>query len=160
MGTSERIKIRDEHFMRGALQMAEFAQTAGEVPVGAVLVSGDQIIASGFNQSISTCDPTAHAEVVAIRSAAKKLSNYRLVDCDLYVTIEPCAMCVGAIVHARVRRVIFGALEPRAGALQSHLRLLENTHFNHSVDWYGGVLHDKCSNLMKEFFAARRKPKE
>ena len=160
MGTSERIKILDEHFMREALQMAEFAQTAGEVPVGAVLVSGDQIIASGFNQSISTCDPTAHAEVVAIRSAAKKLSNYRLVDCDLYVTIEPCAMCVGAILHARVRRVIFGALEPRAGALQSHLRLLENTHFNHSVDWYGGVLHDKCSNLMKEFFAARRKPKE
>ncbi len=160
MGTSEGVAMRDEHFMREALQMAEFAQTAGEVPVGAVLVSGDQIIASGFNQSISTCDPTAHAELVAIRSAAKKLSNYRLVDCDLYVTIEPCAMCVGAILHARIRRVIFGALEPRAGALQSHLQLLEKTHFNHSVDWYGGVLHDKCSNLMKEFFAARRKPRE
>ena len=160
MGTSEGVAMRDKHFMRKALQMAEFAQTAGEVPVGAVLVSGDQIIASGFNQSISTCDPTAHAELVAIRSAAKKLSNYRLVDCDLYVTIEPCAMCVGAILHARVRRVIFGALEPRAGALQSHLRLLEKTNFNHSVDWYGGVLHDKCSNLMKEFFAARRKPRE
>ena len=112
MGTSESVKMRDEHFMREALQMAEFAQTAGEVPVGAVLVSGDKIIASGFNQSISTCDPTAHAELVAIRSAAKKLSNYRLADCDLYVTIEPCAMCVGAILHARVRRVIFGALEP------------------------------------------------
>ena len=160
MVTSEGVAMRDEHFMREALQMAEFAQTAGEVPVGAVLVSGDQIIASGFNQSISTCDPTAHAELVAIRSAAKKLSNYRLVDCDLYVTIEPCAMCVGAILHARIRRVIFGALEPRAGALQSHLQLLEKTHFNHSVDWYGGVLHDKCSNLMKEFFAARRKHRE
>ncbi len=149
--------MRDDHFMLEALQMARLAKATGEVPVGAVLVRSGQIISAGYNQSISKCDPTAHAEIVAIRSAAKKQSNYRLIDCELYVTIEPCAMCIGAMLHARIRRVVFGALEPRAGALQSHLQLLEKKHFNHSIVWSGGVLQDRCGSLMTGFFAERRK---
>ena len=157
MESPKDIKIRDQRYMREALLMAQLAQETGEVPVGAVLVKDDQIISNGFNQSISTCDPTAHAEIVAIRSAANKQANYRLVDCDLYVTIEPCAMCVGAMLHASIRRLVFGAPEPRAGALQSQLQLLEKTLFNHSIVWSGGVLQEKCGSLMKDFFAARRK---
>ena len=157
MESAEDTKMRDDHFMLEALQMARLAKATGEVPVGAVLVRSGQIISAGYNQSISKCDPTAHAEIVAIRSAAKKQSNYRLIDCELYVTIEPCAMCIGAMLHARIRRVVFGALEPRAGALQSHLQLLGKKHFNHSIVWNGGVLQDRCGSLMTEFFAERRK---
>jgi len=133
----------------------------GEVPVGAVLVrndavASDEILGAGFNCPISTHDPTAHAEIVALRAASKAVSNYRLPGTTLYVTIEPCAMCVGAIIHARVERVVFGALEPRAGAVISSQRLFDATHFNHRVSYTGGILADECANIMQQFFRSRR----
>ena len=146
----------DQVFMRRALAMAERASAVGEVPVGAVLVKDGQIIAEGHNQPIGSCDPSAHAEMVALRRGALAEANYRLPGCDLYVTIEPCVMCVGAMLHARLRRVIFGALEPRAGALQSQLQLLDMDHYNHRIDWRGGVLEHDCGDLMRTFFRARR----
>jgi tRNA(adenine34) deaminase len=146
----------DEYWMQIALEQAQLAAAAGEVPVGAVLVIDDEIVATGFNQPISRCDPTAHAEVVALRSAALALSNYRVPDCTLYVTIEPCAMCAGAMVHARVKRLVFGAPEPRAGAVISTLRLLEGPQLNHRVDVTGGVLAEQCAEVMQTFFRQRR----
>jgi tRNA(adenine34) deaminase len=142
--------------MQQALEQAQLAAAAGEVPVGAVLIKDDEIIATGFNQPISACDPTAHAEIVALRAAANALSNYRIPDCTLYVTIEPCAMCAGAMVHARVKRLVFGASEPRAGAIVSTLRLLEGAQFNHRVDVAGGVLAEQCAAVMQTFFRNRR----
>ena len=142
--------------MTRALELAAQASAAGEVPVGALLVKEGQIVGEGYNQPISGCDPTAHAEVVALRNAAENLSNYRLTGCDLYVTIEPCTMCVGAMIHARVRRIVFGAREPRAGALVSQLQLLESNHYNHSIDWQGDVLEQDCAHLMTEFFRRKR----
>lgn len=124
--------------------------------MGALLVKEGQIVGEGYNQPISGCDPTAHAEVVALRNAAENLGNYRLTGCDLYVTIEPCTMCVGAMIHARVRRIVFGAREPRAGALVSQLQLLDSNHYNHSIDWQGGVLEQDCSHLISEFFRRKR----
>jgi tRNA(adenine34) deaminase len=126
------------------------------VPVGAVLVRGDEVLAEGFNCPIGSHDPTAHAEIVVLREAAKKIGNYRLPGTTLYVTIEPCAMCVGAMIHARVERVVFGAPEPRAGAVVSSQRLLDATHFNHRVVYEGGVLADDCSAIMQQFFRAKR----
>jgi tRNA(adenine34) deaminase len=149
----------DEFYMAKALQLAQQAYAAGEVPVGALVVRDGEIIAEGYNQPISACDPTAHAEVVAMRNAASKINNYRLSDCDLYVTIEPCTMCVGAMVHGRIRRIVFGALEPRAGALQSQLQLMHQGHYNHSVDVRGGVLEQQCGDLISCFFRQRRKNK-
>ncbi len=146
----------DEHWMQIALEQAQLAAAAGEVPVGAVLVKDDEIVATGFNQPISSCDPTAHAEVVALRGAAQALSNYRIPDCTLYVTIEPCAMCAGAMVHARVKRLVFGAPEPRAGAVISSLRLLEGAQLNHRVAVTGGVLAEQCAEVMQTFFRQRR----
>ena len=140
--------------MSQSLALAQQASKVGEAPVGALVVVDDQVIGRGYNRSI--CDPTAHAEIVAIRDAAKFTGNYRLVDCDLYVTIEPCAMCVGAMVHARIRRVIFGALEPRAGAWVSQLKLMGKSYFNHSIEWQGGVLEQDCAGLIKDFFKCRR----
>ena len=137
----------DQVFMRLALAMAERAAAVGEVPVGAVLVKDGQIIAEGHNQPIGSCDPSAHAEMVALRRGALAEANYRLPGCDLYV---------GAMLHARVRRVVFGALEPRAGALQSQLQLLDMNHYNHRIDWRGGVLEHDCGDLMRTFFRARR----
>ena len=142
--------------MERALTLAQQAADLGEVPVGAVVVANNQVIGEGFNQPIKANDPTAHAEIVAMRNAAAYLENYRLSDCDLYVTIEPCTMCVGAMIHARIRRIIFGAPEPRAGALTSQLKLLDQSHFNHSIDWVGGVLEQPCGALIKNFFKSRR----
>ena len=149
----------DEFYMAKALQLAQQAGAAGEVPVGALVVRNGEIIGEGYNQPISACDPTAHAEVVAMRNAASKINNYRLSDCDLYVTIEPCTMCVGAMVHGRIRRIVFGALEPRAGALQSQLQLMDQDHYNHSVDVRGQVLEQQCGDLISGFFRHRRKNK-
>ncbi len=149
----------DEFYMAKALQLAEQAGAIGEVPVGAILVKDGEIVGEGFNQPISGCDPTAHAEIVAMRNAAKNFNNYRLNDCDLYVTIEPCTMCVGAMVHGRIRRVLFGALEPRAGALQSQLQLMDQSHYNHSIEWQGGVLAQQCGDLISSFFRRKRKSK-
>ena len=148
----------DEFYMAKALHLAEQAGDAGEVPVGAVVVCGGEVIGEGYNQPISACDPTAHAEIVAMRNAASKINNYRLSDCDLYVTIEPCTMCVGAMVHGRIRRIVFGALEPRAGALNSQLQLMDQRHYNHSIEVRGGVLERQCSELISSFFHQKRKP--
>ena len=143
--------------MQLALQQAELAEAIGEVPVGAVIVSNGEVVACGHNQPIASCDPTAHAEVVVIRLAAAARNNYRLPDTTLYVTIEPCAMCLGAIMHARISRVVFGAAEPRAGCLHSHPVLLEQNHFNHRVLVTAGVLAEQCSALMSGFFHRKRK---
>lgn len=142
--------------MQRALLEAHNALAIDEVPVGAVLVRGDVLIATGHNQVISACDPSAHAEIVTLRAAAKADANYRLPGSTLFVTIEPCAMCVGAIVHARVARVVFGAAEPKAGCVLSHTGLLDGGHFNHSFQVTSGVLANECGELMSGFFAARR----
>ncbi len=139
-----------------ALQQAHLAAANGEVPVGAVLVKDGELVASGFNQPISSCDPTAHAEIVVLRAAAKKLSNYRLPGTTLYVTIEPCTMCVGAMIHARVERLVFGASEPRAGAVISTAHLLDDSQFNHRIAVQGGVLADQCAAAIQQFFRAKR----
>lgn len=142
--------------MQLALDQARLGAQAGEVPVGAVLVKDGELIAAGFNQPIRSCDPTAHAEIVALRAAAKALGNYRLPDTTLYVTIEPCAMCAGALVHARVGRLVFGAPEPRAGAVVSSLQLLAGEQLNHRIEVESGVLGDECGAIMKSFFRDRR----
>lgn len=143
-------------FMREALRLAREAQHLGEVPVGAVVVKDNKIIGRGFNQPISACDPTAHAEMVALRDAAKTINNYRLVDCDLYVTIEPCAMCAGAVVHSRVRKVIFGATEPKAGAVVSTQQFFNSPQLNHHVQHEGGVLAAECREVVQSFFKNKR----
>lgn len=142
--------------MREALVLARHAWTLGEVPVGAVVVQAGAIIGRGFNQPISSNDPTTHAEIVALRAAAKHLQNYRLVDCELYVTLEPCMMCVGAMLHARVKRVVFGAMEPKTGAVGSVLNLPAEPQLNHHAEFIGGVLAEECGNMLKAFFAERR----
>jgi len=146
----------DTLFMSRALELAQRAAEYSEVPVGAVIVHQGNIVGEGYNQPISSCDPTAHAEVVAMRQACVSLNNYRLTGCELYVTIEPCTMCVGAMVHARIKRVIFGALEPRAGALKSQLQLMEHGPYNHSIVWDGGVLAEQCGAMMADFFRQKR----
>lgn len=147
----------DEFYMAKALHLAEQAGVAGEVPVGAVVVCGGEVIGEGYNQPISACDPTAHAEVVAMRNAASQINNYRLSDCDLYVTIEPCTMCMGAMIHSRVQRVVFGAREPRAGAVVSQLQLAGQSFYNHQIEVTEGVLADECGALVSTFFRAKRK---
>lgn len=146
----------DSAFMRQALDLAQQAASIEEVPVGAIVVANGEVIGRGFNCPIDSNDPTAHAEIVAMRDAANNLGNYRLSGCELYVTIEPCTMCLGAMVHARIKRVIFGALEPRAGAFASNPMLMDADHFNHKIEWSGGVLEQNCSELIKEFFKGRR----
>lgn len=143
--------------MGAALDQARLALAAGEVPVGAVLVVGDQVIARAFNQPISANDPTAHAEVLVLREAARVLGNYRLTDATVYVTVEPCLMCVGAMVHARVREVVYGAAEPKAGALVSAIRALESPGLNHRFAVTAGVLEDECRSIIQEFFRDRRR---
>lgn len=142
--------------MRRALELARHAETLGEVPVGAVVVHNDEIIGEGWNQPITANDPTAHAEIVALRAAAQRLQNYRLTDTSLYVTLEPCAMCAGAIVHARVARVVFGAPDPKAGAGGSVFNLLANDRFNHRAQVVAGVLAEACGDVLRRFFEARR----
>lgn len=146
----------DRRWMAMALDLAEMAAAAGEVPVGAVLVQDDSVIGTGFNQVIATHDPTAHAEVVALRMAARQLGNYRLPGTSLYVTIEPCSMCAGALVHARVARLIYGAREPRQGAVLSTLGVLDNPCLNHRVLHQGGLMAEQASALLTHFFRARR----
>ncbi|MFZ4699943.1 MAG: tRNA adenosine(34) deaminase TadA [Candidatus Methylumidiphilus sp.] len=146
----------DETWMRRALKLACQAEQAGEVPVGAVLVKEGLCIAEGWNCPISSNDPTAHAEIVALRAGGLALNNYRLVDTTLYVTLEPCAMCMAAIVHARVKRLVFGAFDPKRGAVCNALQLAETEFLNHKVEWTGGVLEGKCSLLLKAFFRRRR----
>jgi tRNA(adenine34) deaminase len=143
--------------MREALEQARLALAAGEVPVGAVLVVGDQIIARGFNQPIGANDPTAHAEVLVLREAARTLGNYRVTDATVYVTVEPCLMCVGAMVHARVREVVYGAAEPKTGALVSTMKALESAGLNHRFAVTGGVLEDDCRGIIQEFFREKRR---
>jgi len=145
-----------ESFMRLALEQARLAAEAGEVPIGAVAVSGGGVVGRGFNRPIGAVDPTAHAEVIALREAARALNNYRLTGVDLYVTLEPCLMCVGALVHARVGRVVFGAREPKTGALVSAVQALEIPTLNHRVEIVEGVLEAQCRDLVQAFFRERR----
>lgn len=149
--------MSDDIFMKEALAQAALAKEAGEVPVGAVIVLDGSIIARGYNQPISSHDPTAHAEIVALRNASKTCRNYRLPDCEMYVTLEPCSMCVGAMIHARLKRVVFGATDPKTGACGSVIDLFAQTELNHHTTVTGGVLQDECSMLLKTFFAERRK---
>ncbi|MEO7275019.1 MAG: tRNA adenosine(34) deaminase TadA [Vicinamibacterales bacterium] len=146
----------DERFMRRALELAQLGRQEGEVPVGAVVVIDGVVVGEGWNQPIGTHDPTAHAEVVAIRAAGRQLGNYRLTGATLYVTIEPCQMCVGAMVHARVARVVFGATEPKSGAIESAMRAHEHPSLNHRLVAVGGVLEAECRAMLQAFFAARR----
>jgi tRNA(adenine34) deaminase len=154
MGDEQRIK--DEAGMRLALDQAQNAWLVGEVPVGAVILREGQVIATGYNRPITTHDPTAHAEVVALRHAAQLLENYRLPDCELYVTLEPCAMCSMALLHARFKRVVFGAPDPKTGAAGSVLDVFANPQLNHQTIVQGGVLADACGQLLRDFFAERR----
>ena len=153
-------RLRDEHAMRLALDQAQNAWLVGEVPVGAVIVrpqgDGVQVVATGYNRPITTHDPTAHAEIVALRHAATLLGNYRLPDCTLYVTLEPCAMCAMALVHARFKRVVFGAPDPKTGAAGSVIDLFAQRQLNHHTAVTGGVLADPCGTLLRSFFAERR----
>ena len=142
--------------MQAALELGREARRRGEVPVGAVVVLDDVVIGEGFNQPIGTNDPTAHAEIVAIRDAAKHIGNYRLTGANLYVTIEPCQMCVGAMIHARIARVIYGTPEPKAGAIESAMSAHEHASLNHRMEATGGVLEADCRELIREFFAHRR----
>jgi tRNA(adenine34) deaminase len=144
------------HWMQQALQLANRAQTQGEVPVGAILVHEDKIIGQGWNQVITQHDPTAHAEVMALRDAGQQLKNYRLLNTTLYVTLEPCAMCLGAIIHARVSHVIFGALDPKTGVLGGAVNIADLSHWNHPIKYTGGIMAAECGTLLKEFFRKRR----
>lgn len=148
---------RDQQWMRRAMALAQRAEASGEVPVGAVIVCDNSLLAEGWNQPIGTHDSTAHAEIMALRAAGRATANYRLTGTTLYVTLEPCVMCAGAIVHARVARVVYAATDPRAGAAGSVFSLLENTPLNHQVSVQGGVLAEECSEMLRQFFRARRK---
>ncbi len=150
----------DSHFMQIALELAQQAQAIGEVPVGAVVVQNEIIVGRGHNRSITAADPTAHAEVMAMRDAGSNLVNYRLQDCTLYVTLEPCAMCIGAIFHARIQRLVYAATDPKTGACGSVIDLPAETRLNHHLQVAAGVLAPEASALLKQFFAQRRKATE
>jgi len=149
--------LTDEDFMRLALEAAGRAQALGEVPVGAVLVKNGEVIATGFNQPIGSHDPTHHAEIAALRAGAELLGNYRLPGCTLYVTLEPCVMCAGAMMHARLSRVVFGAADPKTGACGSVVNLFAEDRLNHHADLTGGVLAAECGTMLSNFFAERRR---
>jgi tRNA(adenine34) deaminase len=146
----------DSFFMARALELAREAERAGEVPVGAVIVKDGAIVGEGWNRPISTNDPTAHAEIVALRAASRNLSTYRLLDTTLYVTLEPCAMCASAMVHARVKRLVYAATDPRAGAAGSVFNIVQHTALNHRLECDGGVMAEECGALLRGFFVARR----
>lgn len=148
--------MTDEHFMGVALDLARRAWEAGEVPVGAVVVRGGKIVGRGYNRPISGHDPSAHAEIEALRDAACQLGNYRLPECELFVTIEPCAMCSGAILHARIRRVVYGAADPKTGACGSVIDLFSQARLNHHTRIVSGVLAQECGALLRQFFLKRR----
>ncbi|MFZ9035827.1 MAG: tRNA adenosine(34) deaminase TadA [Francisellaceae bacterium] len=147
---------QQRQWMEQAIAAAMEAEKIGEVPVGAVVVKDNELVASGFNQMISLNDPSAHAEIIAMRKAGRKLQNYRLVDCDIFITLEPCMMCLGAMVHARIRHVYFGAFEPKAGVLCSNPGFHGLSFLNHRLEMSGGVLESKCSELLSAFFRRRR----
>lgn len=146
----------DETLMRAALEEARAAAEAGEVPIGAVAVIGGEVVARGQNRVLRDVDPTAHAEIVAMRAAAKAIANHRLVDCELFVTLEPCAMCAGAMIHARLGRLVYGAADPKAGAAGSVLEVLNHPRLNHQMLVTAGVLEQECGELLREFFRERR----
>jgi tRNA(adenine34) deaminase len=146
----------DVHFMSRALQLARMAEAAGEVPVGAVLVKEGEIIAEGCNQPITLHDPSAHAEMLAIRAAALQLGNYRLLDTTLYVTLEPCAMCAGAMVHARVKRLVYAATDPRAGAAGTIFNITQHEALNHRLEVTAGVMAEECGAVLRNFFQVKR----
>jgi tRNA(adenine34) deaminase len=148
--------MSDELFMEEALRSAQRALEAGEVPVGAIVVHEGKIIARGWNRNILDDDPTAHAEIIALREAGAALGNHRLGDCDLFVTVEPCAMCAGAMVHARIKRLVYGADDPKAGAVRSTLQVLDHPTMNHQVAVQSGVLAGRCAELLQSFFHTRR----
>lgn len=147
---------RDEYWMRHAISLAKNAEEQGEVPIGAVLVLNDELIAEGFNQSITKHDATAHAEIEAIRAAGQRINNYRLNNMRLYVTLEPCVMCAGALVHARVNHIIFGAYDLRAGAVCTQDQVFDKSFLNHKVTYQGGLLKQECADLLSQFFQKRR----
>ena len=146
----------DVEYMRRALEQARAAATAGEVPVGAVLVMGDRVMARAANRTIADCDPTAHAEIIALRAAARELGNYRLGGATLYVTIEPCSMCAGAMVQARIARLMYGCDDPKGGAVRSCFAVLDHPMLNHRIEVTSGVLAEECAATIQAFFAARR----
>jgi len=149
--------LSDEFWMEEALRAAQRALEAGEVPVGAVVVCAGEIVGRGWNRNLSDSDATAHAEIVALREAGRALGNHRLGDCELFATIEPCAMCAGALVHARVKRLIYGADDPKAGAVHSVMEILNQPRLNHQMEVRGGVLAGRCAELLQSFFRSRRK---
>ena len=149
----------DQQWMRHAIRLALKAEEQGEVPVGAVLVGNGKVIAEGWNEPVQSHDPTAHAEILALRKGGLALENYRLIDSTLYVTLEPCVMCMGAIAHARVKRLVFGAYDPKRGAVCSALNLTDAAFLNHRIDWLGGVFENECAGLLLDFFKAKRKSK-
>ena len=151
--------LSDDELMRAALTEARKAMASHEVPIGAVVAVGEEIVAAGFNQPISTVDPTAHAEIRALRAAAQKIGNYRLTGATLCVTVEPCAMCVGAMVHARIGALVYGAAEPKTGAVRSTMKLIDDPSWNHRIVVVAGVMADECRELIQEFFRERRKGK-
>jgi len=153
---SDMSRDNDEHWLRHAYQLARDAAADGEVPVGAVVVCDDEMIGEGSNRPISSTDPTAHAEIVALRAACKRQNNYRLAGATLYVTLEPCAMCSGAMLHARIERLVFGAFDPNSGAAGSVINVLDVPRFNHRVAVRGGVLEQQCAGQLQEFFRLRR----
>ncbi|MDP3818874.1 MAG: tRNA adenosine(34) deaminase TadA [Methylotenera sp.] len=157
--STEKNQSADESYMQLALQLADLAALAGEVPVGAIVVKDGIIIGRGSNSPIGMHDPTAHAEIVAMRDAAQHLGNYRLVDCTLYVTLEPCAMCTGAVQHARIAKLVYGAGDPKTGACGSVVNLMAEPKLNHHTEVIGGVLAEKCGAILSTFFKQRRKNK-
>ena len=156
VGPLGQVMSNDEDFMRAALELARQAESMGEVPVGAVVVKDGAVIGRGFNSPISRHDPSAHAEMLALREAAQYLGNYRLVGCELFVTLEPCAMCVGAMFHARIARLVFGAHDPKTGACGSVLDLFAEQRLNHHAEVTAGVLAEECGTVLSNFFATRR----
>jgi len=153
---AEALQRTDQEWMHEAIKLAKHATSQQEVPVGAILVREDKLIGEGWNQPISKNDPSAHAEIIALRDAAANVKNYRLLHTTMYVTLEPCLMCVGAMLHARIERLVFGAHDPKTGAVETVFKLLENEQHNHQIHAVGGVLGSECGALLKDFFSQRR----
>lgn len=148
--------LNDHHWIHRALELAKCAQQEKEVPVGALLVKDDVVVSEGWNQPIATQDPCAHAEIQAIRTAAQQVGNYRLLGMTLYVTLEPCVMCLGAMIHARIERLVFGAYDPKGGAVGSIFKLLDSNYLNHKIAWKGGIMAEKCGLILTNFFKDKR----
>lgn len=151
---------RDEKYMRQAIELAKIAQSQGEIPVGAVLVCNDEVVATGWNQSIQLHDPSAHAEMIAVRAAGGRVENYRMLDCTLYVTLEPCPMCAGLLVHSRIKRLVYGAADLKTGSAGSVFNLVANDKLNHQVAITSGILGAECSSMLSAFFKHRRTEKK